>query len=182
MIQLSQGYHNLMAEACKQLGVNFSELGSYEEAKKATFHPYVNVTWWTLGDVLRSYTQKLHDVRCGVTLFPEFFLHVFGLLEELKSLVVVGVFFKIFHHRSRMSDGFEDAIKDPPLTCLGVEDAKACEFQVDWWPIFIWAKQSENLICQFSTQWSTGALIIVLLILLGKDAERCRPYGLWPRL
>ena len=65
MIQLSQGYHNLMAEACKQLGVNFSELGSYEEAKKATFHPYVNVTWWTLADVLRSYTQKLHDV--GVT-------------------------------------------------------------------------------------------------------------------
>jgi len=63
-VRHGQGYHNLMAEACKQLGVNFSELGSYEEAKKATFHPYVN-----------------------------------------------------------------DAIKDPPLTCLGVEDAKAL------WPL-----------------------------------------------
>jgi len=59
-VRHGQGYHNLMAEACQQLGVDFSELGTYEEAKKATFHPYVN-----------------------------------------------------------------DAIKDPPLTCLGVDDAKA---------------------------------------------------------
>eukprot|EP00435_Cladocopium_sp_Y103_P020855 s2199_g5.t1 len=63
-VRHGQGYHNLMAEACQQLGVNFSELGTYEEAKKATFHPYVN-----------------------------------------------------------------DAIKDPPLTCLGVDDAKAL------WPL-----------------------------------------------
>ena len=28
-----QGYHNLMAEACQQLGVDFSELGTYEEVR-----------------------------------------------------------------------------------------------------------------------------------------------------
>ena len=87
-----QGYHNLMAEACQQLGVNFSELGTYEEvpgqwvgrlgdffrmqnmnssslpmsdtglawqAKKATFHPYVNVPWWGLSRTLGPQPQRV---------------------------------------------------------------------------------------------------------------------------
>ncbi|CAK9095879.1 Phosphoglycerate mutase-like protein (AtPGM) [Durusdinium trenchii] len=62
-IRHGQGYHNLLAEAMRSVGCAFSELGDYEEAKKAAFHPYVN-----------------------------------------------------------------DAIVDPPLTCLGIQDAK------DLWP------------------------------------------------
>lgn len=85
MIQLSQGYHNLMAEACKQLGVNFSELGSYEEAKKATFHPYVNVTWWTLGECTNEVTHRSYMMlRCGVTLFSEFFFTCFRIVGRIE--------------------------------------------------------------------------------------------------